>query len=349
MTEPLHRLWRLPGLTPERLLLVYLLVILVVLYFIGDVLLPALLALVGAYLLERPVQWLQAAGLRRVQAVCGAMLAVTALMWWLLATLLPLVWLQGLAFLNALPDLAATGRVYLDQLWSAQNNWVSERQLTLVLQRLEAQSLSFLNTLLASSLDGVAGVFYALVYLVLLPMMVFFLLKDKDSLVHGLHHWLPGTGHLLRPAWQELDHQLLGYIQGKLLELVLLALACFLLFSAFALPYALLLAILVGLSVFIPYLGIAVVTVPVVLVCVGLWGLGSTSGWLLLIYLLLQVLDAYLLVPMLFGRVVDINPFYIMLAVLVFGGLFGFWGVVFAIPLASLLKVLFHTFGPAPG
>jgi putative permease len=349
MTEPIQQTWYARSLTPERLLLLSLLLVAAGLYVAGDVLLPALLALVGAYLLERPVQWLQAAGFKRSHAVCIVMLAVGALLWWLLATLLPLVWVQGQAFLSALPDLASTGRLYLEQLWSAQNNWFSERQLTLVLQRLESQSLIFLNTLLASSLDGVAGVFYALVYLVLLPMMVFFLLKDKDSLVHGIQRWLPGTGHLLRPAWQELDHQLLGYIQGKLLELVLLALACFLLFSAFALPYALLLAILVGLSVFIPYLGIAVVTVPVVLVSIGLWGLSSTTGWLLLIYLMLQVLDAYLLVPMLFGRVVDMNPFYIMLAVLVFGGLFGFWGVVFAIPLASLLKVLFHTFGPAPG
>ena len=223
MTEPIQQTWYARSLTPERLLLLSLLLVAAGLYAAGDVLLPALLALVGAYLLERPVQWLQAAGFKRSHAVCIVMLAVGALLWWLLATLLPLVWVQGQAFLSALPDLAATGRLYLEQLWSAQNNWFSERQLTLVLQRLESQSLIFLNTLLASSLDGVAGVFYALVYLVLLPMMVFFLLKDKDSLVHGIQRWLPGTGHLLRPAWQELDHQLLGYIQGKLLELVLLA------------------------------------------------------------------------------------------------------------------------------
>ncbi len=346
MTEPLHRSWYLGGLTPERLLLVYLALVVLVLYFIGDVLLPAFLALVGAYLLERPVQWLQQLGVKRSHAVCLTLLAVGLLLWWSLASLLPLVWLQGQAFLNALPDLVATGRLYLEQLWSAQHNWFSERQLTLVLQRLEGQGLSFLNTLLASSLNGVAGIFYTLVYVVLLPMMVFFLLKDKDRLVSGVRRYLPGAAQLLRPVWQELDHQLLGYIQGKLLELVLLAVACYLLFSVFSLPYALLLAVLVGLSVFIPYLGIAVVTVPVVLVCLGLWGASSTSGWLLLIYLVLQVLDAYVLVPWLFGRLVNINPFYIMLAVLVFGGLFGFWGVVFAIPLASLLKILLDTFAP---
>lgn len=316
-----------------------------VIYF-TDVLQPAFLALVAAYLMERPVSRMQRLGLARTQAVCLALLIVTLLLWWLLAAILPLVWSQGQAFLSALPDLAATGRAYLEHFWSAQGSWVSERQLTLLLQRLESQILNFINNIVASSLSGVAGVFYALVYVVLLPMMVFFLLKDKVVLLADLQQKMPELSRQLQPVWRELDHQLLGYIQGKLLELIILALSCYILFYIFALPYALLLAILVGFSVFIPYIGIAVVTVPLVLVVIGQWGIGSTSGWLLIIYLLLQLLDAYVLVPLLFGRVVDINPFYIMLAVLVFGGLFGFWGVVFAIPLASLIKVLLHTVVP---
>lgn len=337
------------SVSPPVLLLVHVLILLAITLLFADVLMPAFLALSGAYLLERPVLWLQRRTVPRVYAVALTMLALIALLWWLLATLFPLVWQQAQAFWLALPELTATGRLYLDQLWSAQPGWLSERQLTLLLQRLEGQSLNFLNTVLASSLTGVAGVFYLLVYLVLLPMMMFFLLKDKTALLAGLQQQFPASSALLKPVWQQLDHQLLGYVQGKLLELVLLAVSCYLLFSLFALPYALLLALLVGLSVFIPYLGIAVVTVPVVLVTIGQWGLSSTSSWILFSYLLLQLLDAYLLVPWLFGRVADINPFYIMLAVLVFGGLFGFWGIVLAIPLASLLKVLLQTFLPETG
>lgn len=335
--------------SPPFMLLLNLSVLLGITLYFADVLMPVFLALAAAYLLERPVSWLQRLPMRRVDAVALTMLALIALMWWLIATLFPLVWQQAQAFWQALPELTAIGQQYLDQLGSAQPGWLSERQLALLLQRLEGQSLNFLNTLLTSSLTGVAGVFYLLVYLVLLPMMMFFLLKDKTALLTGLQRQFPASSAILTPVWRQLDHQLLGYIQGKLLELVLLACCCYLLFSLFALPYALLLALLVGLSVFIPYLGIAVVTVPVVLVTIGQWGLSSTSSWILFCYLLLQVLDAYLLVPWLFGRVVDINPFYIMLAILVFGGLFGFWGVVLAIPLASLLKVLLRTFAPESG
>lgn len=339
-------LWQSATQSPAFLLLLHILLLLGVAAIFADALLPAFLALAGAYVLERPVSWLQRVPMHRSVAVALTMLAVIALLWWFLATLLPLVWQQGQAFLQALPELVATGRLYLEQFWSTQPGWLSERQLSLLAQRLEGHSLNFLNTVLASSLTGVAGVFYLLVYLVLLPMMMFFLLKDKTTLLAGLRQQFPASSAILTPLWQQLDHQLLGYIQGKLLELVLLALSCYLLFILFALPYALLLALLVGLSVFIPYLGIAVVTVPVVLVTMSQWGLSSTSSWILFCYLLLQLLDAYVLVPWLFGRVVDINPFYIMLAVLVFGGLFGFWGVVLAIPLAALLKALLQAFVP---
>ncbi len=339
-------LWQSATQSPAFLLLLHILLLLGVAAIFADALLPAFLALAGAYVLERPVSWLQRVPMHRSVAVALTMLAVIALLWWFLATLLPLAWQQGQAFLQALPELVATGRLYLEQFWSTQPGWLSERQLSLLAQRLEGHSLNFLNTVLASSLTGVAGVFYLLVYLVLLPMMMFFLLKDKTTLLAGLRQQFPASSAILTPLWQQLDHQLLGYIQGKLLELVLLALSCYLLFILFALPYALLLALLVGLSVFIPYLGIAVVTVPVVLVTMSQWGLSSTSSWILICYLLLQLLDAYVLVPWLFGRVVDINPFYIMLAVLVFGGLFGFWGVVLAIPLAALLKVLLQAFAP---
>ncbi len=345
MHNPLQRIGFRLRQQPEAALLVgYGLVVLLLVVLAGTLLLPVFVALVLAYLLERPVQWLQTIGLSRTAAVCAAMLLLVLLLWWLTASLVPLLWSQGQAFASAVPALIASGQSSLAQ-WSA--DWFSERQLLLLTQRLESQSLGYLNTLLASSLDGVAGVFMALVYLVLLPMMLFFMLKDKTLLLCHMHRLFPGTGQRTSEAWRELDYQLLGYIQGKLLEMVLLALACYLLFSLSALPYALLLAMLVGVSVFVPYIGIAVVTVPVLLVTLSQWGLSSETGWFLFSYGLIQLLDAYVLVPLLFSRVIDIHPFYILLALLVFGGLFGFWGLFFAIPLASLLKVLLHTWWPA--
>ena len=102
------------------------------------------------------------------------------------------------------------------------------------------------------------------------------------------------------------------------------------------------LALTVGLSVLIPYIGAAVVTVPVALVAYFQWGFDSTFVWLIIAYFIIQFLDGNVLVPVLFSDVVNLHPVAIIVAILVFGGLWGFWGVFFAIPLATLVKALIN-------
>jgi putative permease len=94
--------------------------------------------------------------------------------------------------------------------------------------------------------------------------------------------------------------------------------------------------------VIIPYVGAAVVTVPVGLVAYFQWGWGAQFGWVLFAYGVIQALDGYLLVPLLFSEVVDLHPVAIIIAILVFGGLWGFWGVFFAIPLATLVQAVLN-------
>jgi putative permease len=101
-----------------------------------------------------------------------------------------------------------------------------------------------------------------------------------------------------------------------------------------------LLALLVGLSVIIPYIGASVVTVPVVLIAWFQWGWGAQFVWLTAAYLIIQMLDGNVLVPLLFSEVVNLHPVAIIVAILVFGGLWGFWGVFFAIPLATVVQAI---------
>ncbi|MFA0500414.1 AI-2E family transporter, partial [Vibrio sp. 10N.222.46.A1] len=108
------------------------------------------------------------------------------------------------------------------------------------------------------------------------------------------------------------------------------------------LRYSALLAVAVGFSVLIPYIGAAAVTVPVAIVGLFQWGLEPQFYWLLLAYGIIQALDGNVLVPVLFSEAVNLHPVAIIVAVLVFGGLWGFWGVFFAIPLATLVKAVWN-------
>jgi len=113
-------------------------------------------------------------------------------------------------------------------------------------------------------------------------------------------------------------------------------------FSVLGLNYALLLGLVVGLSVLIPYIGAFVVTVPVVAIAFFQWGWSNDLLYVVIAYAIIQLVDGNVLVPVLFSEAVNLHPVAIILAVLVFGGFWGFWGVFFAIPLATLFNAILN-------
>ncbi len=189
-----------------------------------------------------------------------------------------------------------------------------------------------------SSLPNLMGV---IVYLILVPLMVFFLLKDKDVILAALTDMLPHKRPVMSQIWHEMNLQMANYVRGKVVEILIVGVTSYIAFLILGLDYAALLGLLVGLSVVIPYIGAAVVTIPIMVVGYFQWGLGSEFLWLAVVYGVIQFLDGNVLVPLLFSEAVNLHPLVIILAVLVFGGLWGFWGIFFAIPLATLVKAMY--------
>ena len=157
-----------------------------------------------------------------------------------------------------------------------------------------------------------------------------------------LASFLPTQRAVLSSVWHEMDDQLANYVRGKVVEILIVGAAAYVLFAFMGLNYSVLLAIMVGFSVLIPYIGATLVTIPVALVGYVQWGLGTDFYTLVVAYLILQALDGNVLVPLLFSEAVNLHPVAIIVAVLVFGGLWGFWGVFFAIPLATLIKAILN-------
>ncbi|PIE74149.1 MAG: AI-2E family transporter [Deltaproteobacteria bacterium] len=180
------------------------------------------------------------------------------------------------------------------------------------------------------------------IYLILVPVMVYFMLKDKASILAYFNKHLPFDNPLLISLWHDVDMQIGNYIRGKVTEILCIWFACYVAFTLFGLDYSLLLSFMVGLSVLIPYIGATVVTIPVLIVAFVQWGLGGQFYMLALTYFVIQILDGNVLVPLIFSEAVSIHPVAIIVAVLLFGGIWGFWGVFFAIPLATLVKAIIN-------
>ena len=170
--------------------------------------------------------------------------------------------------------------------------------------------------------------------------MVFFFLKDKELILSWLGDFLPDERRLVRKVWNDLDVKIASYVRGKFIEILVVWISTYIAFALMGLSYAMLLSLLVGLSVIVPYVGATVVTIPVALIAFSQWGWSSQFGYLLLIYAIIQFLDGNLLVPLLFSEVVNLHPIAIIVAVVFFGSLWGIWGVFFAIPLATLIQAI---------
>lgn len=306
----------------------------------GHMLAPVLASAVIAYLLEGLVVALEDRGVPRLLSVLIVFIAFLLFLAAILFGLLPVISRQVTQLVRQLPDMIGEGQRVLMALPERYPDIISLEQAQQLLDGVKVEVAGFGQRVLSLSLSSVVGVLTLIVYLVLMPMLVFFFLKDKDSIIGWFTRFIPGERGLAARVWREVDRQIANYVRGKFWEIVIVWAASYLVFYFFSLEYAMLLAVLVGLSVVVPYVGATLVTVPVAMVAWFQWGWGPDFIGVTVAYLVIQALDGNLLVPLLFGEVVSLHPVAIIVAILVFGGLWGFWGVFFAIPLATLVNAI---------
>jgi putative permease len=343
MFEYLNSWYRRYFTDPQAALLVVLLVLgFVIVLTMGQMLAPLIAAVIIAYLLEGPAQKIQKKISSRSLSVYIVFILFMTFLGYLLFFLLPILSRQMSQFLQEVPDMIGNGQELLLKLPQQYPDLISENAVREVIISIKSGVGDLGQDVLSVSLASIPAIISLLVYVILVPVMIFFFLKDKETIISWLTRFLPAERQLITEIWQEMDGQIGNYIRGKSNEIIIIFAASFILFRLMDLNYSTLLALAVGLSVLIPYIGAAVVTLPVALVAYFQWGLDGQFMWLMISYMILQFLDGNVLVPVLFSDAVNLHPIAIIVAILVFGGLWGFWGVFFAIPLATLVKALIN-------
>lgn len=313
-----------------------------VVLFMGDILAPVLASVVIAYVLDSAAKWIERIGGHRSVAVAVVFILFLAFLLFTLLELIPQVSEQLTQLARLLPDMVLRGQELLLQLPGEYPQIFHERQIDELIVALRSELGELGQVVLSLSLTSVVGVITLAVYLILVPLMVFFFLKDKPAILLWLSSYLPKDRELADQVWQEMDAQLGNYIRGKFWEVLIVGFVTYVGFEIMGLQFALLLASLVGISVIVPYVGFVAVTIPVTLVAYFQFGWTSDFGYLMAVFMIIQALDGNVLVPVLFSEVVNLHPLAIIVAILVFGGLWGLWGVFFAIPLATLVRAVLN-------
>ena len=312
----------------------------VLVIFLSDLLLPVFGAGIIAYLLEGIVALGVREKLPRIVSVLVVYLLFLAFVAFILLALMPLLYQQTAQLVHQLPYMINRAQMEVMRLPELYPDFVSETQIKEIIAVVRQEAINYGQALLTLSASSLVGLITVIVYLVLVPLLVFFFLKDKDEIIDWFSQFLPRERYLSTKVWREVDEQIGNYIRGKFLEVLILGAVSYVTFYIMELNYALLLGVVVGLSVIIPYVGATLVTFPVVLVAFFQWGFGDNFVYIVIAYSIIQTLDGAVLVPLLFSEAVNLHPVAIIVAILFFGGCWGFWGVFFAIPLATLVKAV---------
>ena len=318
-----------------------LLFFLIITYF-GSILTPFLISVVVAYLLvglQKKIQTYNI-GQNASLIITFSIFIVTgaALIVWLV----PLLYIQLQAFILDVPNLFNNFLDFMSDLPAKFPELVSSEQIAIFFQAVSEEISVIAQNIIKSSISGIQSTITILLYIILFPILVFFFLFDRKNIIDGVLKIIPGKREMFSNVWAEMDIQLSNYVRGKTIEIFIVGAVAAIIFSSLGLKYSALLSVLVGLSVIIPYVGAFLVTIPVVIVGLLQFGLGTQFYLLVGLYLLLQALDGNLLVPLIFSETVKLHPVVIILAVFIFGSMFGFWGVFFSIPIATFIKAVWN-------
>lgn len=352
-----YMLWPLFGTDTYKRLMMPLaaLTFLWLLHVAGTVLAPFVLAFVLAYVADPLVDWWAARGIGRTWGALGVLLLGLILMALAVALIGPLVAAQGAQFLVDLPQIMEELRTW----YNAQVMGLANSQVPLLRdipfeRALDVQSRDIGQYLLDEiqrlhpSWEAAMGVgrglqtgLTILGYLILTPVLAFYLLRDFPSMGRAVEQVLPPARRESTLRFLRRYDQLLGeYLRGQLLVATFVGIATGVGFWIVGFPNAVLLGVVAGIFNIVPYLGLIVSLVPALLIA-----LLTPPFWLSLVkvagvFFVVQSLDSYLISPKIVGDRVGLHPVWVMFAIIGFASVFGIVGLLLAIPLAVLVKLV---------
>ncbi|MCH8077571.1 MAG: AI-2E family transporter [SAR324 cluster bacterium] len=313
------------------------------LYFFGFQLIPFLLAFVIAYFLDAGVQRLKRRGLGHGLAVTLVYTVYLVVYLVLLAGPVQIVARRAVQLAQNLPANADRLLARFSAFPDPTLGLFPEKMRQDVLELVLAQMQNALGFLVSGSFGLISQVTAWVMFSFLVPLLVLFFLKDKDVLLQAVLRCLPRNRELASQIWREMEQRMGGYVRGKIWEILIVGAVSWVAFWALGFDYPVVFAMLSGFSALIPFLGMIGVAIPLFIQGYLQWGMTWPTGWLMIVYSIIHFVDGNILVPFMLAHAVKLHPVTILLAVLLFGSVWGFWGVLFAIPLATFARILLNT------
>ncbi|MBV1897513.1 MAG: AI-2E family transporter [Rhodobacteraceae bacterium] len=316
------------------------LVFVIVLWVLGDVLLPFVVGGTIAYFVDPLADRLERAGLTRMTAT--AVITFLAIIVFVIVVLLivPTLVSQTLGLIEVMPQLTRDLQAFLIKSFPSllDENSTLRQTLISIGETIRAQGAEVLNTLIGSALKVVN----LLVFFVVVPVITIYLLLDWDRMIARIDQLLPREhAPVIRRLASEIDATLASFIRGMGTVCLILGAYYAIALMLVGLQFGLVVGFIAGLVTFIPYLGALIGGVLAIgLALFQFWGDWVSIGLVAIVFVIGQMIEGNFLTPRLVGKSVGLHPVWLLLALSVFGTLFGFIGLLVAVPMAAALGVI---------
>ena len=319
--------------------------LLVFLDAVKPILLPFVLGAIIAYLMDPPADWMQKHGVHRGVAAAFLTIMLFATVTGLCVWLGPLLYHQLVDLMAKVPTLIREMEVALRDdtasLFRTLNRFNGDGSAPSSVGELLQKGFASAGVIAGSVLASAASVLNVLALLLITPIVCFYFIRDWTGVMDRSNHLLPRAyAPTIRDQLHRINVTLAAYLRGQLTVMLLLAVFYSIVFSVLTLKYAILLGVLAGLLVIIPYIGTWVSIALGMTVAYSQFGV-STPFWIILsVYALGQVLESQILTPKIVGDKVGVHPLWLLFGMLAGGVLLGFVGVLLAVPLTAVISVL---------
>ncbi|MFE3838614.1 AI-2E family transporter [Pseudogemmobacter sonorensis] len=316
------------------------LILLLLLWSMGDVMLPFLLGGAVAYFLDPIADRLERLGLSRALATTLISLAALVIMVLLMLSIVPALIYQLTALVNAAPDIIRQLEAYVMERFPelADSTSTMRQTLATIGTAIQEKGGDLANGILTSAL----GIVSMIVFLLVVPVVAFYLLLDWDRMIRRIDQLLPRDhAPAIRLLAGEVDKVLAGFLRGQVMVCLILGSFYSLALMAAGLQFGLVVGAIAGTITFIPYIGALIGGVLAIgLALFQFWGEWLHISVIVAIFAAGQFMESNVLTPRMVGKSVGLHPVWLLLALSAFGALFGFVGMLVAVPVAAVIGVL---------
>ena len=313
-------------------------VITIAIITIKEILTPVLVSIILAYFLHECVNFLKKLFFPKIIAYIIIYMTFLTVFIITFTILLPIIWKQLLNLFNDIPTMLQQSKQMFNLFMEQHTTYFSQEQINILITNLIPNIQGLGEKILTTSISSIPNIIAIIMYLILIPLFVFFFLKDYKKIINWMKEISPSENIIIKNIYIKINLKIGNYIKGKIIEIIIVGSITYLVFLYYNLQYSALLAFLVGISVIIPYIGTIIISIPIILISSIQWGSSKELIYFLMTYLTIKILDGNLLVPILFSETINLHPLIIIMSISIFGSIGGIWGVFLAIPLAILVK-----------